>query len=115
MSTRIALGVRLRAHTKLYYLDPYSLNYRRYVHAGFLKFFDSIKYTILMSIVSEVLNTQVAAAATAPSSSRKVVFVGHSLGGAAASLAAAATLSNFGGTFPVECHTFGSPQGATPG
>ena len=81
------------------------------MHAGFLKFFDSIKYTILMSIVSEVLNTQ----ATAPSSSRKVVFVGHSLGGAAASLAAAATLSNFGGTFPVECHTFGSPQGATPG
>lgn len=67
------------------------------------------------------------------SSPKKIVFVGHSLGGAVvsqpvgrmrwrrglmasaarasqATITAAATIANFGLTFPIECHTFGSPH-----
>ena len=67
------------------------------------------------------------------SSPKKIVFVGHSLGGAVvsrlaeclwwrrglttssacasqATITAAAAIANFGLSYPIECHTFGSPH-----
>jgi len=44
---------------------------------------------------------------------KRFIFVGHSLGGAIATLAAAAAIAAFGiKTVPIECHTFGSPRSA---
>lgn len=82
------------------------------VHSGFLAQYNSIKFSIVSTLFGHVLKSR-REEEMAPSSSfsppQRIVFVGHSLGGALATLAAAGTKALFP-QLAVECFTFGSPR-----
>lgn len=72
------------------------------VHRGFLNQYNTIKYTIMATLFNESWKqTEVA---------KKIIFVGHSLGGALSTLGAACAKAHFGDKFHVQCYTFGSPR-----
>ena len=68
------------------------------VHAGFLEQFDSLKLALVKTV--EKYSGKV----------EKILCIGHSLGGALATLAAGHLGSIYNGKLPVTCHTFGSPR-----
>lgn len=72
------------------------------VHSGFLDQYNTIKYSMMATLYSAFWSGTAA--------DRKVVFVGHSLGGALASLGAACAKAHFGSKICVECYTYGSPR-----
>jgi hypothetical protein len=71
------------------------------VHAGFLDQYNTIKYSIMATLYNVVW---------AGKKNRTIVCVGHSLGGALASMAAACAKAHFGDKLRVECYTYGSPR-----
>jgi len=77
---------------------PYLDNKSLLVHAGFLGQFNSLKENLLKTI--EKYSGKV----------DKILCIGHSLGGALATLAAGHFGSLYNGKLPVTCHTFGSPR-----
>jgi hypothetical protein len=84
-----------------------------HVHSGFLAQYNSIKFSIVSTIFGYVLKRRKEEDEMAPNSSfsppQRIVFVGHSLGGALATLAAAGTKALFP-QLAIECFTFGSPR-----
>ena len=74
------------------------LNKPMLVHAGFLEQFDSLKLDLVKTI--EKYSGKV----------DKILCIGHSLGGALATLASGHLGSLYNGKLPVTCHTFGSPR-----
>lgn len=68
------------------------------VHAGFLEQFESLKLALVKTI--EKYSGKV----------EKILCIGHSLGGALATLASGHFGSIYNGKLPVTCHTFGSPR-----
>ena len=70
------------------------------VHSGFYSQFNSIKYEVLSSVFTFVRKRPLS----------HIVFVGHSLGGALATLCAAATKALLSDKVMVTCETFGSPR-----
>ena len=76
---------------------PY-LNKSMLVHAGFLEQFESLKLALVKTV--EKYSGKV----------DKILCVGHSLGGALATLASGHLGSLYNGKLPVNCHTFGSPR-----
>ena len=70
------------------------------VHGGFLAQYNSIKFSIMSMLFRRILKGE---------PPQRVVFVGHSLGGALATLAAAGTKALFP-QLAVQCNTFGSPR-----
>jgi len=70
------------------------------VHVGFLKQYNSIKFSIFFTIFRAMSKRE---------TPQRVIFVGHSLGGALATLAAAGTKALFPQVM-VQCTTFGSPR-----
>ena len=76
---------------------PY-LNKPMLVHAGFLEQFESLKLALVKTV--EKYSGKV----------EKILCVGHSLGGALATLASGHFGSLYNGKLPVTCHTFGSPR-----
>ena len=68
------------------------------VHAGFLRQFNSLKLNLIKTI--EKYSGKV----------DKILCIGHSLGGALATLASGHFGSLYNGKLPVSCHTFGSPR-----
>jgi predicted lipase len=72
------------------------------VHQGFLKQFNSIKYSIIATIYGQLWKHN--------KNISKVICIGHSLGGGLATLAAAHIKSLFPSEFKVECYTYGSPR-----
>jgi predicted lipase len=72
------------------------------VHQGFLKQFNSIKYSIISTIYGQLWKHN--------KNITKVTCIGHSLGGGLATLAAAHIKSLFPSEFKVECYTYGSPR-----
>jgi predicted lipase len=72
------------------------------VHQGFLKQYNSIKYNIISSIYGQLWKHK--------DTVRKIIFVGHSLGGGLATLAAAHVKALLGAEASVECYTYGSPR-----
>jgi predicted lipase len=77
---------------------PYLENKGLLVHAGFLKQFNSLKMNLVKTI--EKYSGKI----------DKILCIGHSLGGALATLAAGHFGSIYNGKLPVTCHTFGSPR-----
>ena len=76
---------------------PY-LNGPMLVHAGFLEQFDSLKLALVKTV--EKYSGKV----------EKILCIGHSLGGALATLASGHLGSLYNEKLPVTCHTFGSPR-----
>jgi len=72
------------------------------VHSGFLNQYNTIKYSIMATLYSILW--------TGKATQRKVVCVGHSLGGALASMAASCAKAQLGAKIRVECYTYGSPR-----
>jgi triacylglycerol lipase len=70
------------------------------VHSGFYSQFNTIKYEVLSSVFTFVRKH----------SRSHIVFVGHSLGGALATLCAATTKALLNDKVIVTCETFGSPR-----
>jgi len=70
------------------------------VHGGFLAQYNSIKFSIMSMLFRRILKGE---------PPQRVVFVGHSLGGALATLAAAGTKALFP-QLTVQCTTYGSPR-----
>jgi predicted lipase len=70
------------------------------VHRGFYTHFNTIKYEVLASVFSFSRKRKIS----------QIVFVGHSLGGALATLCAAATKALLKDKVVVTCETFGSPR-----
>lgn len=68
------------------------------VHQGFLKQFNSLKDAILKKIKDKFLNIN------------EIICIGHSLGGALATLAAGHLADLYKNDHEVICHTFGSPR-----
>jgi predicted lipase len=68
------------------------------VHAGFLKQFESLKLALVKTV--EKYSGKV----------EKILCIGHSLGGALATLTSGHFGSIYNGKIPVTCHTFGSPR-----
>ncbi len=73
------------------------------VHSGFLNQYNTIKYTIMATLYSHLWTH-------GGHASKKVICVGHSLGGALSTLAAACAKAHFGEKIHVSCFTFGSPR-----
>jgi hypothetical protein len=72
------------------------------VHQGFLKQYNSIKYNIIATIYGQLWKNK--------DTIKRIVFVGHSLGGGLATLGAAHVKALLGKEVTVECYTFGSPR-----
>ena len=77
---------------------PYMENTGLLVHAGFLGQFNSLKLNLIKTI--EKYSGKI----------DKILCIGHSLGGALATLASGHFGSLYNGKIPVTCHTFGSPR-----
>jgi len=69
------------------------------VHAGFLKQYEAMRFSVMSSIYKVVWKKQI----------KNVVFTGHSLGGALATLCAAAVKTELP-ELHVSAYTFGSPR-----
>jgi predicted lipase len=82
-----------------------NVDYTKYkginVHQGFLKQYNSIKYSIIATVYGQMWKNT--------STLKKIIFVGHSLGGGLATLAAAHLKALFKDLY-IECYTFGSPR-----
>lgn len=77
------------------------------VHTGFLHQFNTVKFSIMSTLFGWIWKSHRKAEYAIP----PVVYVaGHSLGGAVATLAAAAVKAHFGDEIKVYCVTFGSPR-----
>ena len=74
------------------------LNGPMLVHAGFLEQFESLKLALIKTV--EKYSGKV----------EKILCIGHSLGGALATLASGHLGSLYNEKLPVTCHTFGSPR-----
>ena len=71
------------------------------VHKGFLDQFNTVKYSVMATIFGSLWSN---------SPIKNVIFTGHSLGGAIATLLSACVKAHFQDKFIVECYTFGSPR-----
>ena len=72
------------------------------VHQGFLQQYNSIKYNIISTIYGQLWKNK--------ETIKRIVFIGHSLGGGLATLGAAHVKAQFDKETVVECYTFGSPR-----
>lgn len=84
------------------------------VHAGFYKQYTEVIFDVMASIYSRVRKNQVLYEDENNRNSMipqiNVVFIGHSLGGALASLCCLMAKKSLGSKIFAECHTFGSPR-----
>jgi predicted lipase len=84
------------------------------VHSGFYAQYNEIIFDVMASIYSRVRKNQVLYEDETITNSSippiNVAFIGHSLGGALASLCSLMAKKSLGSKIFVECHTFGSPR-----
>ena len=74
-----------------------------WVHTGFYKQFNAIKFSVMSSIITRCRKMK-------DDESIRVTFVGHSLGGALATLCALTAKLSLKSKVVVDCVTFGSPR-----